>query len=121
MKVYLASKWEEHNHVKKYADQLRSLGHEISFPWFERHLGGTPLSLCADDDFKGVAEADVCIFIFEKELPYSGAMTELGLALAWDIPVLIVGEGGKRNVFTHHTLVRHLSSFEEAIQWLSSQ
>lgn len=115
MRIYLAGKFEEHAVIKVYADELRDLGHVISYPWFELHTkpGIPDLTQEAIEDTEGVKSADAIIFIFEKDLPYSGAMTELGMALAWDKEVFIVGHGGDRNIFTKHPNVHHIETWKE--------
>jgi len=118
VKIYIAGKWETHEHIKTYADKLRALGHTITFPWFERHLGDTPLPVAAMEDTRGVRESEVCIFVFQWVLPYSGAMSELGMAIALDKRVIIIGHGGDNNVFTNFPLVEHVESFEEACKCL---
>ena len=114
-KIYLAGKWEEYEKIHGYADDLRTRGFEITCPWFERHVGeNINLAEGALDDERGVVAADYCIFIFENNLPYSGAMTELGIAIALKKHIFIVGKGGDRNIFTHLPRLRKHSSFEEA-------
>jgi hypothetical protein len=120
VKIYIAGKWEEHDLIKIYADCLRTIGHEITFPWFERHLGNTPLNQGAIEDLQGVLDSELSIFIFERYLPYSGAMSELGAALATNKRIIVVGDGGKRNIFSHHPRVEHKKTFEEVITWLTS-
>lgn len=122
MKIYIAGKWEEHGLIKSYADRLRAQGHEITFPWFEKHLGGEPLDRCAVEDLEGVLKANLSIFIFERDLPYRGAMTELGIALADGMQeIAVVGHGGDSNVFCHHRRIKHFETFEEALVWIGSR
>lgn len=119
MKIYIAGKWEEHKLIAEYAKELENRGHTITFPWFTKHLGETPLSVAATEDLQGVLDADVCIFVFERMLPYSGAMSELGVALGTGKEIYIIGDGGDRNVFTHHPRVKRAQSFIELLeeQW----
>jgi len=120
-RVYLAGKWQEAELVRKYAIELRILGYHITMPWFELHVAPAveDIPWSAVEDERGVRDSDTCIFIFERELPYSGAMTELGIALALGKRIIIVGQGGTRNIFTHHPLVEHVDSWEQAIQCLN--
>jgi Nucleoside 2-deoxyribosyltransferase len=119
MKIYIAGKWEEHDVINKYATLLEDEGHTISFPWFRLHLGDTPYPQAASEDIDGVASAHACIFIFERELPYSGAMVELGAALALHKQVIIVGAAAQRTIFTSHPLVTRVHSFDEALELVS--
>ena len=115
MRIYLAGKFEEAPTIKAYADELRRFGHTISYPWFELHTkpGVPDLTLESIEDVEGVKSCDAAIFIFEKNLPYSGAMTELGLALAWNKYIVVVGHGGDRNIFTKHPDVVHVETWKE--------
>lgn len=121
-RIYLAGKWQEAELVRRYATELRILGYYITMPWFECHVGPhEDLPWSAVEDERGVRQADTCIFIFERELSYSGAMSELGMALALNKRVIVVGNGGHKNIFTHHPLVEHVNTFEEAIACLNPQ
>lgn len=113
-RIYLAGKWEEHLTIKGYADQLRALGHSITCPWFELHVGpDVDLVQGSIDDYNGVKAADMVVFVFEKELPYSGAMSELGIALALEKTIIVIGSGGNRNIFVHHPAVHHVKDWQE--------
>jgi hypothetical protein len=120
MKIYLAGKWEEREKIASYAKVLEERGHSITFPWFTAHFDGSPLDQSAVDDARGVCAAEACIFIFENKLPYSGAMTELGMALG-RTRILIVGNGGDSNVFTHlpSPMIQRVETFEEALECLN--
>ena len=120
MKVYLAGKWQEAATIKQYADELRSLGHTITMPWFECHVAPAveELRQSAIEDFNGVCDADIAIFIFEKKLPYAGAYTELGIALASGCEVVIVGSGGNSNIFTSMPEVEKVDTWNQAKRYL---
>ena len=120
-RIYLAGKWQEAELIRKYAIELRILGYYITMPWFELHVAPAveDLAWSAVEDERGVRNADVCIFIFERELAYSGAMTELGIALALNKRIIIVGAGGSKNIFTNHPLVEHRDTWSEAVECLN--
>lgn len=122
-RIYIAGKWQEAELVRRYATELRILGYYITMPWFECHVGPgiENITWSAVEDERGVRQADTCIFIFERELAYSGAMSELGIALALGKRIIVVGSGGNKNIFTHHPLVEHVNTFEEAIACLNPQ
>ena len=120
MKIYLAGKWEERKRIKDIADAVRLHGHTISFPWFEQHSDSTPLQQSSIDDVCGVRDARVCIFIFEKVLPYNGALSELGMAIAFDKDILLVGHAVDNNIFTHYPSVQRVEVVEEIIPWLEA-
>lgn len=118
-RVYLAGKWEECARVDECAKQLEALGYEITHTWFRPGSeDGWTFAQIAQADMKAVLKADVCIFLFEKKLPYSGAMTELGLALAYGKRTYVVGDGGANNIFTNHPDIMHALSFEGLLHGL---
>lgn len=117
MRVYLAGKWEEAAVIKQYADELRFLGHTITMPWFEDHVNGQEdLAQSAIEDEAGIVNAEMAIFIFEKSLPYAGAYTELGVAIALRRRIVIVGRAANRNIFVNHPCVEKVDSWTELIQ-----
>jgi len=119
MKIYLAGKWEEHELIKTYADRLRAVGHTITLPWFEMHLGSTPFPQAAREDVQGVLDADACVFIFERELAYAGALVELGIAIGTNKAILIVGPAMTRCVFT--SIIERVDTFDKVNEWLTAQ
>ena len=115
MKIYLAGKWEEYEVITEYAEELEFLGHEITFAWFKCHVGPKiALTRAAMEDTQGVRMADCCIFIFEKDLPYRGAFSELGMAIALSKRIIVVGPGGDKNVFVSYPLVERVDTWEKA-------
>jgi hypothetical protein len=118
VRIYIAGKFEEHSTIAKYAERLCAAGHEITFPWFLRHLGTTPLDQAAQEDLAGVRAADPCIFIFERPLAYAGSFAELGMAIALDKRVILVGDEGDRCVFAHLPQVTHVANFDKCMELL---
>ena len=115
MRIYLAGKWEEAEKISAYARELRFDGHRITMPWFDIEVGEQIDKVrAALNDLQGVRMADCCIFIFENDLNYRGAYAELGMSLALGKQTIVVGDAGKRNVFTYHPLVEHVETWEEA-------
>jgi nucleoside 2-deoxyribosyltransferase len=89
MKIYVASKWEEKDRVQELMALLREAGHEITYDWTQC---GTYNRTQAIHDLRGVADADVFVGVFEKDVPYAGALVELGIALALGKPIYIFGD-----------------------------
>lgn len=121
MKIYIAGKWEEHHVIDEYATKLEARGHVITLAWFRLHLKDVKFSQAAAEDVKGVAESHACVFIFERVLPYKGAFAELGMAIAWDKRIIIVGDGGDSCVFTHLLEVERVSTFDECLEVLDGR
>jgi len=105
VKCYVAGKFEETDRVQEVQDVLKAVGHTITHDW-TRSPRGLSKRAQALLDTRGVLDADILVIIFEKDLGYKGAYTELGVALALGKPVYILGEYGKSNVFVHHPNVR---------------
>lgn len=103
MRIYVAGKWEEKERVREVMAQLVAAGHAITHDWTQEPDASCEQDLTdhAEWDVGGVLEADAFVGVFEKKLPYSGAATELGMAIACDIPIYIMGNGMDNNVFVH--------------------
>ena len=99
MKIYVAGKWEEKKRVREVQQQLRDAGHTITYDWTLAELNGVPSVDQALNDKQGVLGADAFVGVFEKDLAYKGAMTELGMALAKGIPCYILGKACDNNIF----------------------
>ena len=101
MKIYVASKFENKDRVREVMNQLRMAGHEITHDWTREKPHPTPAQRTqyAEDDRQAVLRADAYVGIFEKDLKYSGALVELGIAVARGIPIYILGSAIDRNIF----------------------
>ena len=119
MKFYIAGKWEEREIVRQYADAISALGYTVSYPWFTRHTGTTPLDIAAGEDLEGVRDANFCVFVYERQLAYAGAFAELGAALAYGRQIYIIGDAGNRCVFAHHPMVVHVPSLSALLELLA--
>jgi nucleoside 2-deoxyribosyltransferase len=118
VKIYIAGKWEELHLIDEYAKRLEAIGHTITLPWFRTHLGKVEFSIAAAEDVKGVGDADTCIFIFERMLPYKGAFVELGIAIALKKRIILVGSGGDGCIFTHLTSIERVPTFDACLEAL---
>ena len=92
MKFYIASKLENFQEVRSVADALVSAGHEHTYDWTAHGcVQGDSMRMgkVAEAEKQGVLEADVLIAL----LPGGrGTHVEIGMALALDIPVLMVSQ-----------------------------
>src|SRR4051794_28408571 len=118
MKLFVASHSQES--AKSLLGELTKLGHTVTSRWItgdaKFSLG---LSAYSDDDKKQIAlmdEEDVrlatdgLILIAEEKgkLVPGGKHVEMGIALALNRPVYVIGH--RENIFQWHPLVRHYSS-----------
>lgn len=108
MNIYVAGKWEEKERVQEVQAQLIAVGHTISHDWTieESTTNSEELTRHAVNDRYGVLNADAYVGVFEKDLRYSGALAEFGIAIARGIPCYILGTYCDRNVFINLPFVR---------------
>jgi hypothetical protein len=107
MKVYVAGKWEEKERVREVQRQLISAGHTISFDWTQVCDGTEEhMKVQAANDKQGVLDADAFVGVFEKDLRYSGALTEMGMAMANGAKIYILGNAVDTNLFMRLPEVR---------------
>lgn len=125
MKVYLAAPWSEKAGLAKEAKlKLEAAGHEVVSSWIDREVGEPPYSDAlmrseALDDWREVRECEALVLINSQERgsETSGKAVETGLALAWKIPIVLVGN--RSNVFHHLSGVKVRKTIEEAIKCLA--
>lgn len=97
MRVYVATKFENAPRAIEIASQLESAGHEITYQWW---TNAEFTQEQARADMKGVRDADALVLIAEEDFRYNGALTEFGMALAWNIPIYLLGNALDNNIFT---------------------
>ena len=96
-RVYVAGPWARRHTAKIVAAQVRA-GHWVTSRWHDLDAGLLP----ADDveaahDVKDIWAADTLLLLnLEKS---EGKAVETGLALAWNLRIIVVGE--RSNVFHH--------------------
>lgn len=102
MKIYVAGKWEEKDRVREVQQKLQLHGHTITHDWTTEESCGDnedKWKSHAVNDLAGVLNADAYVGVFEKNLKYSGAIAEFGIALGNGIPIYIIGHALDTNVF----------------------
>ncbi len=97
MRIYIATKFENAPRAIEVATQLEAVGHVITYKWWTNDTFSREQ---ARKDMKGVRDADALVFIAETDVRYSGALTEFGMALAWGIPIHLLGNAIDNNIFT---------------------
>jgi nucleoside 2-deoxyribosyltransferase len=115
-KVYVASKFENHDVVRDAQGVLLENRFTITYDWTKHVTEGEPdKAACALASAKGVLDADALLMIYAQNM--RGAYVELGLALGKKIPVYLVKQPEVVDqVFSHHPLVKHFSTTAEAIR-----
>lgn len=103
MRVYVAGKWEEKERVREVQQQLIAAGHTISYDWTTATANSREQ---AENDVAGVLNADAFVGVFEKDLRYSGAIAEMGMAIANGASIYILGNAIDTNIFLRLPRVR---------------
>jgi hypothetical protein len=81
--------------------ELEAMGHVISHKWFAveaAYMQDAPLH--ARLDLNGVRNCTAFVALFDADFPFLNAYVELGMALALDKAVFIVGMADKNCLFT---------------------
>jgi hypothetical protein len=118
MKVYVASPWSDRNLAATFAERLEARGVEITHKWWLKEGDYEEITPefareCAEKDFFGVYDAD-CLLLINTSLS-EGKAVEMGLALAWGVPIVAVGKPS-RNLFHHLPQVKWTESAIEACE-----
>lgn len=126
MKFYVAGKWQDREYIKSIMEHLKKLGHEITCDWtthsFDSKTGVTgtkeDIENFALEDIQGVKEADICIFLFGQEYVYRGALVELGLAIAFNKEIFIIGNKQDDCIFANLSYIKKFKSFSNILKYL---
>lgn len=118
MKIYIASKFENKDTVRELQRRFLLAGHQITFDWtgcsdegMEAEAKAKYWMQCAERDRRGVIDCDVFILLCRPEM--RGAWVELGVALATNKKIILVGSG-RETVFTEATGIFHVDTLEQA-------
>ena len=101
MKTYLGASHHELERAREVMTFLELAGHTITYDWTQAFKDPVKDYLkYARADIAGVYSADVVVLLFENPHPYRGTHTELGLAIAFRKPVIILGKEADKNIFS---------------------
>ena len=134
MKVYLAARFSRREEMRRHAEELLGLGHEVTAQWVvgraeashhpDRVSGHTEAyeAIVSVEDLKDVADAD-CIICFSEQ-PRStntrgGRHVEFGLAVAGEKRIILVGP--RENVFHFLPQVEHFADWAGLREVLESE
>lgn len=120
MRVYVAGKWELRDRVQTIMHDLTLFRHVITYDWT---VVEQESSTQAVKDAEGVQTADVLVLIAEEDVPYAGALVELGIAIGCGIPVFVLGNAPitRRCIFMKHPLVYFIDDITQLIDWLKTE
>ena len=118
MTIYLAGPWVDRKAVKLVAKLFQERGFSLTSTWHDSHedLQEEEFQARADKDCRQLLAADV--FVVLNWCKSEGKATELGLALAWDKPCIVLGPRGP-NIFHYLPEVFHAPTFERAVDELT--
>ncbi len=107
MNIYVAGKFEDRKEIKKIMKRIESKGNKITWDWTDEVPTDkiTVMKTHAINDLQGVIDCDTFILIALKDNSYRGSLTELGMALALDKTVWVVGHAVDNDIFIN--IVNH--------------
>jgi len=121
LKVYFASKinkrdyWKslclENDHFIAHARWLKQVG-------FEQEQTPANMRVAWMQDEEDVMQADVVVVYGEKDEHLRGALVEAGMAIAFRVPVIVVGDHPDFGTWQHHPGVKRAADLDEAIRTL---
>lgn len=103
MKIYIAASMKLQDEMALLANHIEvSTKHTVVSRWHGRTkvpvLGSTVDSkICAERDIEDIKSADLMVSIGEARSSQGGRFVEFGMAWAWNIPIVHLGE--RENVF----------------------
>lgn len=116
MRIYVAASWSrQKTDAQALADILTKMGHTITSGWLKA-ADGADQAIEAENDYNDVMRAEALVCITGDTESKGGRHTELGLALALQKRVYIVGP--REQVFHHHPRVTVFATVEEMIERL---
>jgi hypothetical protein len=138
MKLYVAGKFSSFRKIRKVVDQLKALGHEITWDWTrtdefneagelkhgkddgyinEQQITPETLLFYAESDLCGVAEADAVVLCCEPNM--CGAYIEVGAALgAWPRKQVFVIDQQRWTIFYRLPEVVHFESLQKFFEYM---
>jgi len=119
MKLYIAGSSQDLPRVKELMTRFQDAGYTLTHDW-TTYFDEVPKDYThfARLDLVGIQAAEYIIFLYERDLPYRGTHTELGLAISWRKPCLILGEYAHKNIFTRLENMYFFKKEEEILEYL---
>ena len=120
MKFYVAGKWQDRFAVQKIHQALIDRGHEITVDW-TNHVDPQNQSILrewSERDIEGSTQCDTYIGVFRRKVVYTGALVEMGAALAAGRRVWIIGNEIDSCIFMNHPLVVKFPSVKTMLRVL---
>lgn len=120
MKFYTASRLKHKNKVKEVIETLEDKGHNCTHKWingqslkpYEKNLKQS--QLVATKQVEAIKDSDVFILLYPDK-GGAGMYVELGVALAKNKKIFVVGEF-KKPIFLFHPAVNHVDSAKKLLE-----
>lgn len=102
MRVYVSGKFEERTAIRKIMDAIEKNGHTIVHDWTQEDVCETDRDrreramMC----LLSIPKAEVMVVVMYTNAPYKGTYVEMGIALAANVPIYILGNPPKSCIFT---------------------
>ena len=119
-KIYLAARYSLRFAMQDEAKKLNNAGYDVISSWIygdeEDQLTPEGLHKIAQKDIDQVRDCDILVTFSEPAGSYNrggGRHTELGLAMAWDKPCVLIGP--KEQIFHHWYGVTQYNLIEDFI------
>lgn len=123
MKIYFSSRFKHRDYLSELAKDLENNGHEVISSWIwmksqkpydKNYEKCREVSKIVENDIKN-CEA----FVLISDEGGTDMFVELGIAIAFDKKIYVVGEHGKRSLMSFHPNIEHLGSMDDFIKKLS--
>lgn len=124
MKVYVGSCTSHARTWLEIANEWRlNTGHRMICSWPDMVVGGLGegeylAKVFWQLDVKEVQDADVVLIYAESDDILRGALVEVGVALASEIPVVVVGSSNSYGTWQYHPLVHRVPALANVVPFL---
>ena len=121
MKLFVADRWTDRERAHEVMRRLQVIGHSITRDWTVFEAADSDVKCLREysiGDLDGVRECDVFILLADQDFQFRGAYAELGAAIAYGKPCIIVGIFADKCIHSHHPLVRRVAGLEELYEEL---
>lgn len=73
------------------------------------------------ENLEDIADADMVLYFAEEDDLMGGALIEVGAALAYGKPVMVVGSNRSHRSWVYHPLIRQCDSLDEAMEIINGE
>lgn len=125
MKVYVSAASAEIGRAEDFIALVQSEGHEVTHDWTRQVRAFQRGDLvdeeqCARDDLNAIMPADAMVLLVPDDpLCSRGIWVELGYAVAFEVPVLAVGQPADASIWRF--LVSWVDTESEALEFLETK